>query len=65
MELSVAQAFEQERLLRVIDSATDLEELKGLTKQLLRAWQAQRAATTWAIRQAMPTAASWGQSEAR
>ena len=51
--LSASQSFELERFSRAIDAATDLAELRAITKQLLQAWQLQRAATNWAIRQGM------------
>lgn len=49
IELSTSQQFEVERLCRVIDATVDPEELRQLTKQLLQAWHAQRAATHWFI----------------
>ena len=49
--LTVSQQFEQERLTRAIESTTDPIELQTLAKQLLQAWQSQRAATDWIIRQ--------------
>lgn len=53
IELSMGQRFEIERLSRAIDNTTDVETLRGLAKQLLQAWQVQRAAANWAIRQGM------------
>lgn len=38
LQLSLTKSFEVEAMCRTIDSATDLESLKALTKQLLRAW---------------------------
>jgi hypothetical protein len=49
--LSTGQQFEQERFCRAIDQTTDLAALRGMCKQLLQAWQCQRAATHWVIRQ--------------
>lgn len=53
IELSMGQRFEIERLSRAIDSTTDVETLRALAKQLLQAWQVQRAAANWAIKQGM------------
>ena len=47
-ELTIAQQFEVERFSRAIDATADPAQLKVLTKQLLQAWHAQRAATKWA-----------------
>lgn len=51
MELTIGQQFEQERMSRTIDATTDVVALRSLAKQLLQAWQCQKAATQWAIRQ--------------
>ncbi|MFM7547491.1 MAG: hypothetical protein ACKO8I_01185 [Cyanobacteriota bacterium] len=51
LELSVGQQFEIERFSRAIDATADPEALKAIAKQLLQAWQTQRAATTWVIGQ--------------
>jgi len=51
LSLSLAQSFELERMGRVIDSTNDLVALKNLAKQLLQAWQGQKAATDWVMRQ--------------
>lgn len=55
LELTFAQKFEMERMNRVIDSCNTLEEIRGLCKQLLSAWQTQRAATDWMMRQSIAT----------
>ena len=56
MELTTGQQFEIERLSRAIDATADTDELRILAKQLLQAWQTQKAATEWLIRQqAAPT----------
>ena len=54
LALTPAQAFEQERLSRAIDTTTDVAALQRLCKQLLQAWMTQRAATAWAMRQGLP-----------
>ena len=51
--LTMTQQFEMERINRAIDSTADPEQLQTIAKQLLRAWQSQRAATDWVIRQQM------------
>jgi hypothetical protein len=48
--LTTAQDFEVERFSRAIDATADPDALRKLSKQLLMAWMAQRAATTWAMR---------------
>jgi hypothetical protein len=49
LSLTTAQQFELERMSRVIDSTQDLATLRNLAKQLLQAWQGQRAATRWVM----------------
>jgi len=51
IELTTGQQFEIERFSRTIDATADLEQLRDLAKQLLKAWYSQKAATTWIIRQ--------------
>ena len=51
--LTMTQQFEMERINRAIDSTADPEQLQIIAKQLLQAWQSQRAATDWVIRQQM------------
>ncbi len=51
IELTTGQQFEIERLSRAIDATADPEELRRVAKQLLQAWQTQKAATNWMIRQ--------------
>ncbi|WP_259702762.1 MULTISPECIES: hypothetical protein [Synechococcales] len=58
--LTLGQKFELERMTRVIDSTGDAQLLRGLAKQLLNAWQAQRAATDWMMRQQLGTPSSFG-----
>lgn len=49
--LSLSQRFEIEHMSRAIDAETDVQKLRGLTKQLLQAWYTQQAATTWVMQQ--------------
>lgn len=51
ISLTLTQTFEMERFHRDIDSCTNLEELKALTKQLYTAWVTQKAACVWIMRQ--------------
>ena len=51
--LTMTQQFEMERINRAIDATADPEQLQSIAKQLLQAWQSQRAATDWVIRQQM------------
>jgi hypothetical protein len=53
MELSITQQFEIEKMNRIIDNATDIEALKQVTKQLMKAWQLQKSASLWAYRQTL------------
>ena len=52
--LTVSQQFEIERFNRIIDETTDCDALRKTAKQLLTAWQYQKAATLWAMREALP-----------
>lgn len=54
----MSQRFELEQQLRTIDGCQNMEELKSLTKQLCSALMEQKAATNWAIRQALGEPAS-------
>jgi len=58
--LTLGQKFELERMSRVIDSTGDAQLLRGLAKQLLNAWQAQRAATDWVMRQQLGSPTRFG-----
>ena len=53
LALTTTQAFELERLSRAIDATHDPAVLQSLCKQLLQAWQTQKAATAWAMRQGL------------
>lgn len=53
MELSTAQAFEIERIGRLLDEVDDVLSLRNLAKLLLKSWYAQKAATAWVMRQGM------------
>lgn len=64
LALSLGQQFELERMNRVIESTADLETLQGLAKQLLQAWQSQRAATQWVMRQQLSGPPDFGMDPA-
>ena len=49
--LSVTQQFNIERMNRAIESTLDPQKLQVIAKQLLQAWNSQRAATVWVMRQ--------------
>ena len=53
ISMTIAQQFEMERINRVIDATADPEQLQLIAKQLLQAWQSQKAATEWVVRQHM------------
>lgn len=60
LALTLGQQFELERMTRVIDSTGDAQLLRGLAKQLLQAWQTQKAATEWVMRQQLGRPSSLG-----
>lgn len=47
--LSTSQQFELERLKRVIEATSDPSRLQKIAKDLLQAWQTQKAATLWVM----------------
>ncbi|MGB5136210.1 MAG: hypothetical protein WBN89_13655 [Prochlorococcaceae cyanobacterium] len=51
LALTLGQQFELERMSRAIDETADPKVLQGIAKQLLQAWQSQKAATQWVMRQ--------------
>jgi hypothetical protein len=53
-DLTTTQKFELERMSRVIDATNDPETLRKLAKQLLQAWQGQKAATRWVMDTTIP-----------
>jgi hypothetical protein len=54
METTLAQRFEIEKFNRIIDETEDIEDLKKVCKQLLEAWQMQKSATLWFLKQTLP-----------
>ena len=51
IELSFSQTFELERMRREIDATQDPQQLRELSKELLRAWFSEKATTNQAIRE--------------
>ena len=51
IELTVGQQFEMERFNRALDATTDPDQLRSLAKQLMQAWQTQKAAAKWIVEQ--------------
>lgn len=51
IELSTEQRFHLEQFNRALDATSDPTQLRQVAKQLLQAWQTQKAATNWVIRQ--------------
>lgn len=50
-ELSMAQEFQVEKYKRILDETKDPETLRRAAKLMLEAYQKQRAATQWVMRQ--------------
>ena len=53
-DLTTTQKFELVRMSRVIDATNDPDTLWKLAKQLLQAWQGQKAATRWVMDTTIP-----------
>lgn len=51
LQLSLAQQFEMNRLSRVVDNCHDIEGLRKVTHQLLKAWFVQKSAVDFVMRQ--------------
>lgn len=61
-QLTLTQQYEAERMSRLIDATTDINELRAISKKLLGAWMLQKSATAWVMRQSIaapPTIASF------
>ena len=54
ISLTTTQKFELERMSRTIDATNDPVALRELAKQLLQAWQSQKAATRWVMDTTIP-----------
>lgn len=53
IELSFNQAFEQERMTRLIQDTTSVSDLRKMALLFMQGWMTQRAATTWALSQSL------------
>ena len=53
LDLTDAQKFEQERLLRAIAATNDIEALRNMASQFVRGFMVQRAAAQWALMQSV------------
>ena len=51
LELSLAQSYEIEKMGRLIDGLSSIDELRAICKELAKAWMTQKAACTWLMRQ--------------
>ena len=54
IQLTTEQHFQIEQFNRALDTTQDPEQLRQLARQLMQAWQTQKAATCWVIKQDMP-----------
>lgn len=53
MQFSTESRFEMERMGRAIDATTHVPDLQKLCKDFLQAWQTQKAACAWIMRQGL------------
>jgi hypothetical protein len=51
IQFTTEQLFHVEQFNRALDATSDPTQLRDLAKQLLKAWQTQKAATTWIMHQ--------------
>lgn len=56
LELSMGQAFEKERMSRLIENTSDVRLLKEIASTLLNGWMMQRAVTNWVMTEALGSA---------
>ena len=54
IQLTTEQQFQIEQFNRALDTTQDPEQLRHLARQLMQAWQTQKAATCWVLKQDMP-----------
>ncbi|QNI54092.1 hypothetical protein SynBIOSE41_01577 [Synechococcus sp. BIOS-E4-1] len=55
IQLTTEQQFQIEQFNRALETTQDPEQLRHLARQLMQAWQTQKAATCWVLKQDMPT----------
>ena len=51
IQLTIEQRFQIEQFNRTLETTTDPEQLRQLARQLMKAWQTQKAATSWVMKQ--------------
>jgi hypothetical protein len=51
IQFTTEQLFHVEQFNRALDATSDPTQLRDLAKQLLKAWQTQKAATNWIMQQ--------------
>ena len=54
IKLTMEQSFERERMARTIDETRDPEALRKMCRMLLDAWQVQKAANAWLLKNPLP-----------
>ena len=54
IQLTTEQQFQIEQFNRALETTQDPEQLRQLARQLMQAWQTQKAATCWVLKQDMP-----------
>ena len=54
IELTTEQHFQIEQFNRALETTQDPDQLRQLARQLMQAWQTQKAATCWVLKQDMP-----------
>ncbi len=54
IQLTTEQRFQIEQFNRALETTQDPEQLRQLARQLMQAWQTQKAATCWVLKQDMP-----------
>ena len=54
IQLTTEQHFQIEQFNRVLETTQDPDQLRQLARQLMQAWQTQKAATCWLLRQGPP-----------
>ena len=54
IQLTTEQQFQIEQFNRALDTTQDPEQLRHLARELMQAWQIQKAATCWVLKQDMP-----------
>ena len=50
IQLTTEQHFQIEQFNRALETTQDPEQLRQLARQLMQAWQTQKAATCWALK---------------